>query len=90
MTVQHERRDGVDRRVIQGAWEEGTCAIHGEVIKRIDERLGRQDVTNTLFDGKIDKINGKLNWIMGGIVIGIPLVQTIFGLVIHLISKGYK
>jgi len=63
--------------------EVGTkCGAHDELVRRLDDRwedfTAHQAITNREIFRKVDLISNKLNWILGGIAIGIPLIQMIF------------
>jgi hypothetical protein len=62
--------------------------VHDEFTRRIDERWVEHTkhqigVNGTLFD-RIERINSKLNWILGAMAVGLPLMQIIF----HLLWRG--
>jgi len=62
---------------------EGTCAIHCTVEKRNDEKWQAQDVTNRDLFSKMNSLHAKMNWVLGAVAVGWPLILVI----IHLLSK---
>ena len=66
--------------------EPGTCAIHCEVERRHDEKFTEQAQTNRDLFAKVNSINAKMNWVLGAVAVGWPLILVI----IHLLTKAAK
>jgi len=47
--------------------ENNVCAIHAEVVKRYDEFLSEQRITNQALFAKLNAISNRLWWVLGGI-----------------------
>jgi hypothetical protein len=67
------------------------CGTHAQFEKRLDDRWvcfteQQLDVNRTIFE-KIDRISDKLNWVLGGIALGVPLINIL----LHFIwtAKGF-
>ncbi|MCE5334110.1 MAG: hypothetical protein LLG06_05930 [Desulfobacteraceae bacterium] len=62
--------------------DNNVCPIHGEVVKRYDEFLAEQRITNQALFAKLNAISNRLWWVLGGIGVLsflILAIATLFG-----------